>query len=347
MLSPPAPDSGPLSTHTLSQVFDASPSAMLLVAANGRIRLANSQAGRLFGYEQGQLAGCQVDDLVPDRFRWAHDAQRAGYFAAPIARAMGEGRDLYALRRDGVQVPVEIGLNPIRTEHGLMVLAAIIDISQRRRSEDMLRSSLAEKETLLREVHHRVKNNMQVVSSLLNLQSAAVADLRQRELLDECHTRVRAMALVHEQLYATENLTALDAERYVTELCNLLFASYHPQGCRVRLRLELTPWPLDLETAIPLGLILHEWLTNALKHAFVGRQEGLLRVACHEHADGHRELVVADDGCGLPPGLQPERSTGLGFRMTHSLIRQLDGALHIDRASGTALTLRFASPRVR
>ncbi|MCB9879788.1 MAG: PAS domain S-box protein [Planctomycetes bacterium] len=340
-MMPPAEGSGSLSTEVLSQVFDASPSAMLLVADDGRIHLANTQAERLFGYRSGELAGLPIERLVPEHFRAGHGAKRGGYFAAPLARAMGEGRDLNALRRDGTEVPVEIGLNPISTERGLLVLAAIIDISQRRRSEDTLRASLEEKETLLREVHHRVKNNMQVVSSLLNLQSASVDDPKQRELLDECHTRVRAMALVHEQLYATANLAELDGRGYVHELTNLLFASYHPANCRVQLQLDVAPWPLDLETAIPVGLILHEWITNALKHAFVDRAHGALRVASRPLATGERELVVADDGRGMPPGFVPERSPGLGFRMVHSLIRQVDGTLTIAATAGTTLTLTF------
>ncbi|MBL9077422.1 MAG: PAS domain S-box protein [Planctomycetes bacterium] len=321
-------------------MFDASPSGMLLVSAEGLVRLANREAERLFGFAHGELRGRSVEELVPERFRGGHPAQRNGYFAAPAARAMGAGRDLYGLRRDGTEVPIEIGLNPIRAGDRTYVLAAVIDITQRKRSEDLLRGSLAEKETLLREIHHRVKNNMQVVSSLLNLQQGSIDDARYRALFEECQTRVQTMALIHEKLYAAGNLAALDAADYLRSLTHMLLRTYLPSGSPVRVDQAFAPLRLSLQTAIPVGLILHELLTNAIKHAFPSRKAGTLRVTLTAHGEGAR-LEVADDGAGLPPEFEVHASRGLGFRLIAALVRQLDGALHVQRGGGTCFAIDF------
>lgn len=329
------------SADTLRQIFDASPSAMLLVDGDGAICLANAQACRLFGYERAELHGASVERLVPSRFRAEHPERRRGYFTAPVVRAMGEGRDLFGLRRDGSEVPIEIGLNPIRTHEGLFVLAAIIDISARKRSEGMLRTSLREKETLLREIHHRVKNNMQVVSSLLSLQTNKVEDAVHRRLFEECQTRVRTMALIHEKLYSTGNLASLDGGDYVRDLVEMLARSYLPDRTRVRLHVEAEPLVVDVQVAIPIGLILHELITNAIKHAFPGERAGQLKVRLCEFA-GHRGcLEVVDDGCGLPPELELVAATGLGFRMVRGLVRQIDGQMSIERNGGTRFVVEF------
>ena len=192
---------------------EASPNAMLLVDASGAIVMANSNAERVFGHAQGALLAMSVDALVPEAVRPRHAALRATYDAAPVARPMGAGRDLFGVRADGSQVPIEIGLNPVTTPDGAFVLASIIDITQRKRGEDLLRASLEEKETLLREVHHRVKNNLQVVSSMLSLQTSQVTDAAARAMFEECQTRVRTMAMIHESLYATGNLASLEDGR--------------------------------------------------------------------------------------------------------------------------------------
>lgn len=328
------------SVEALGQVFDASPSGMLLVSAEGLVRLANREAERLFRFERGGLIGRSVESLVPERYRAGHPEQRLGYFRAPAARAMGAGRDLFGLRRDGTEVPIEIGLSPIRAGDFTFVLAAVIDISQRKRAEDLLRASLAEKETLLREIHHRVKNNMQVVSSLLNLQRGSIDDDRYRALFEECQTRVQTMALIHEKLYAAGNLAALDAADYLNSLTQMLLRTYLPSVSQVRVDLEFAPLRLNLQTAIPVGLILHELLTNALKHAFAGATKGKMTVRLESLGDRAR-LEVADDGPGLPADVDVQNSRGLGFRLIGALARQLGGELRVERGTGSRFSIDF------
>lgn len=343
---PPDPwrvDEG-LSAEMFGHIFDASPIAKVLVSPDGVIRLANLQAERLFGWSRSELVGMSIERLVPERLRSHHPAQRGGYFAKPIARAMGEGRDLYGVRKDGSEVPIEIGLSPVHTREGTFALAGVIDISSRRRAEAVLRESIAEKETLLREIHHRVKNNMQVVSSLLSLQQQRIDDPVLRGMFEECQTRVRTMALVHEKLYSTGNLAALDGGDFVGDLAQMLYRTYRPSDVDLRFELDVEQVPLDIQTAIPLGLILHELVTNALKHAFAGRSRGELRIGLAVVDAAAARLVVTDDGCGLGAEFEPSLSHGLGFRMIHTLVRQLDGELAIERGAGTTFVVSFARP---
>src|SRR5512139_1204495 len=150
----------------LGPSLDRLPLAMVLVGSDGRIALVNAQAEAMFGWSREDLVGRPLDDLVPERFRDAHPSYRAGFLASPRARAMGAGRDLFARRRDGSEFPVEIGLNPVPVEGGTLVLSAIVDITERKEREGGMRRSLEEKELLLAEIHHRVKNNLQVIHSL-------------------------------------------------------------------------------------------------------------------------------------------------------------------------------------
>jgi PAS domain S-box-containing protein len=193
------------SEERFRQVVEAAPNAMVMVNVAGRIEMVNAQAERVFGYSRDELLGQPVEMLVPDRFRVGHPALRHVFFTHPVARPMGAGRDLYARRKDGSEFAVEIGLNPIETEDGAMVLSAIVDISDRKQKEERIQAALREKDVLLREIHHRVKNNLQIVYSLLDLQSARISDQSVLDILRDSQNRIRSMALIHQTLYQSKN----------------------------------------------------------------------------------------------------------------------------------------------
>jgi len=253
---------------------------------------------------------------------------------------MGAGRDLFALRADGSEVPVEIGLNPISTDEGPMVLASIIDITERLLAARRLMDSLREKELLLKEIHHRVKNNLAVIGSLLYLRSGAMRDEDSRRILDECRERVRSMALVHERLYQSEDLSEVDFGEYAAELANEMLRNSSAARSDVRLVLDIDPTPLGIDRAIPCGLILTELISNALKHAFPDGRSGTLRVELGKGASGGLDLVVADDGVGLPESDVSDDDGTLGLRLVRSLARQLDAEITIlRRRPGTEVRL--------
>ncbi|MEW5847389.1 MAG: PAS domain S-box protein [Myxococcota bacterium] len=323
-------------------LLESAPDGIVVVNAQGLITIVNTQTERMFGYSRDELLGQPVEILVPERFREMHPRYRHGYFEEPRTRPMGEGRMLTGRKRDGTEFPVEISLSPLVTEEGTLVTGIIRDISERRRVEEQLRASLREKEVLLKEIHHRVKNNLQVTSSLLKLQSSYIADQQAREIFSESQNRIRSMALVHEKLYQSRDLSRVDLNEYTRSLAALLFRSYGTDPARVSLRLEGEPILLTIDTAVPCGLILNELLSNCLKHAFPDGRNGTVTVRVGSPAGGRHQLEVRDDGVGLPPGFDVKKVESLGLQLVNTLVEQIHGHLEVDVAGGTAFRVRFS-----
>jgi PAS domain S-box-containing protein len=211
---------------------------------------------------------------------------------------------------------------------------------QRNTMEDSLRSSLREKEAMLKEIHHRVKNNLQVISSLLNLQAERLEDTAHRAVFLESQNRVRAMALVHETLYGSESLAQIDLARYLERLCESLAQTY-PGSDRITICQSVAPITVDLDRALPVGLIVSELVSNALKYAFPPPRSGQVQVVAYVTEDHYIVLTVGDDGVGLPRDFQLEQSKSLGLYLVRLLAQQLRGTITIDRTNGTMFTLRF------
>jgi PAS domain S-box-containing protein len=328
-------------------VVEAAPSALLMVDEHGVMTLVNSQTEQLFGYSRAELLGQPVEMLVPERFWAVHPRHREGFFQTPTTRAMGAGRDLFGLCKDGREVPIEIGLNPLRTEEGPLVLASIIDITERAQAAQRLMNSLREKEVLLREIHHRVKNNLAVIGSLLYLQSTTTQDEQTLRMLQNCRDRVYSMALVHERLYRSEDLASVNFAEYTEELTNQLFRNHVLSADTIRLKLEVEKSPLDIDRAIPCGLILTELISNALKHAFPNGRSGEIQVSLQRTKNGGLILSVADNGVGLPDEATLQTRRSLGMRLVHSLATQLDTQIEfLRRDPGTEVRWRLETSHV-
>ena len=332
-----------LGEDSFRRVVEWAPSAMVMIDSDGIMVLVNAQTERMFNYERAALIGQPVEMLVPARFRHHHMAYRTGFFGDSKPRPMGVGRDLAGCRADGSEFPVEIGLNPIDTEAGIMVLASIIDITERQRAQQRLEDALREKTVLLNEVHHRVKNNLQVITSLLNLQADHAADPRLRAMLAESCGRVKAMALTHQLLYERKDFSRLDLGEYLERLMHSIRATYRGTGERIKLRLLLPAKsvPLDLERTIPCGLLLNELVTNSYKHAFPGERCGEILIELSEDGDGLVRFSIADDGIGLPPESELASHASLGLQLVPLLVEQLHGTLEIMRENGTQFCVCF------
>jgi PAS domain S-box-containing protein len=217
-------------------------------------------------------------------------------------------------------------------------------ISERKRAEETMRQSLKEKEVLLKEVHHRVKNNLQIISSLLNLQASAVTDPQVREIFHESQNRVRAMALVHEKLYQSTDLAHIHLGDYIRHLTDYLFRAYSRAAQSIRLDVVIDDVALSVDVAVPCGLLVNELVSNALKHAFPNGRAGVIRVVLRETSPQQFSLVVQDDGVGMPADFEWQHTTSLGLQLVVSLVNQLAGELQLDHRAGVTFTIQFAVP---
>lgn len=324
------------------RVVEYAPSAMIMIDRGGQIVLVNAQTEQLFQYPRSALIGQTVEMLVPERLRGEHEHFRRGFFDVPQPRPMGAGRDLFGRRSDGSEFPVEIGLNPIETEEGMMVLASIVDITERQRAQQKLESALQEKTILLNEVHHRVKNNLQVISSLLNLQATHADDPRLRAALGESQSRVRAMALTHQLLYERKDYSRIDLGEYLERLVQSLAGSYHEVRDHVALTRVLPEKRqfVDFERAISCGLVVNELVTNAFKHAFPEGSGGEIRIEL-QAADHELVLIVADDGVGMPEDFDLANVRSLGLQLVPLFVDQIGGRFAIEPRPGVRFSMHF------
>jgi two-component system, sensor histidine kinase PdtaS len=327
--------------------LEATPTAMIMVDSAGAIVLVNAQLEKLFGYQRAELIGMPVEQLIPHRYRDRHPDFRGSFFSAPQARPMGRGRELYGLHKSGAEVPIEIGLNPLGTSHGTYVLSSIVDITDRKRALEQLRertadltASLKERDVLLQEIHHRVKNNLQIISSLINMQIRRLQLDAARTVLKECKTRVDTISLIHEKLYQSRDFSNVSFPDYARSLANTVLHVSEAAN-RVILDHQMEPIALPVGKAIPCGLILNELLTNALKHGYPDRRTGTIKLQLRRVPEAHIELQVCDDGIGMKtPDLSASRST-IGLQLVTTLAEQLGGEVSFEVHGGTSVSVRF------
>jgi PAS domain S-box-containing protein len=231
---------------------------------------------------------------------------------------------------------------PFADATGCRLLGGVsVDITERMQTEHALAAALAAKGLLLKEVHHRVRNNLQVISSLLNMQAELFSDPSLRDVLLQSRRRVESMAMIHERLYNTDDIDRLDFRQYVEALARELFSAYAVNSKPVCLRLELHPTSLELSQAIPCGLILNELVSNCLKYAFPNERPGELLITLRCADDDRVTMRVADNGIGLPSDLDWRQSRSLGLRIVHILARQLMGTVHQELGAGADFSLTF------
>jgi PAS domain S-box-containing protein len=237
---------------------------------------------------------------------------------------------------------VSVNMVPLKNREHDSVAVILDDITERKLAEDKIKASLREKEVLLKEVHHRVKNNLQVISSLLNLQSRYVRDRQALEMFKESQNRVRSMALIHEKLYQSEDLARIDIAGYIRDLITSLFRSYGASAAAVKVKTDVHDILLDINTAIPCGLIINELVSNSLNHAFPDGRQGQIKIAMHHINEDRIELIVSDTGRGFPKDIDFRNTESLGMQLVITLAEQLDGTIELDGSKGTAFGIRFS-----
>jgi len=319
--------------------------AIFQLDREGRVRTWHVGARAIKGYDAAEIIGAHFSIFYLPEERARADRELAE--AAHGGRYEEEG---WRVRKDGSRFWASVVITALRGPDGAVdgFTKVTRDISERRAHEEamvakqaVLEQGLREREVLLQEVHHRVKNNLQVISSLINMQLRRLEDRGARAALEECQARILAIALIHEKLYQTKDYAHVAFADYARSLAAGVFqASGRAQG-EVVLELEIADVALGIDRAIPCGLVINELISNALKHAFPDGRAGTVRVELVAVDGGRLRLTVRDDGIGLPPGFAIDRAESLGLQLVHTLAEQLDAVLVVRSDGGAAFELTF------
>ncbi len=310
---------------------------IFLIDSDMRIQYTNSFAAEQLGYRPEELIGKYLDVVFPPDL--------SNSFEHSLQTVFESGEPLHA---EGRFIPdkelwLDTQLIPLKKESGETesILGISRDITERKRVEEKIEASLKEKEALLQEIHHRVKNNLQVVSSLLSMQARAAKDEDTVDILTESRNRIDAMALIHTQLYESGNLSAIKMKGFVDKMVRQMFQSYPVRDMKLTPIVNVADYPLPVSIAVPVGLIFNELISNTFKHAFVNRKEGKIEVSLG--ASGKSiSMTVRDDGVGLPEGFDINTTTTLGLHLVKILAEdQLRGKLEVVSDEGASFKIVF------
>ncbi len=308
------------------------------VSPAGELVYVNESLLQMLGYQQDEMIGKYfINFLHPDdRERIFREFQRGS--ADPREKFDIEFRFLH---KNGNEVYIYSTPTAYHVKNTILGFNAIIlDITQRKQAEEQIRTSLKEKDVLLKEIHHRVKNNFQIIISLINLQSNTIKDPALLKLFNDSANRIRAMALVHEKLYRSEDIAKIDFTSYLKTISEELHGSYITSMNNPQLRIEADEIHLGIDQAIPCGLIVNELLTNALKYAFPGGgDDNVISITLRQNIDNTIILSVNDNGIGLPGNIDVTNTASLGLQLVNVLIKQIHGTTTINRIGGTSWTI--------
>jgi len=316
-------------------IFENTPVGVAMVDGEGRLMGFNHAFRNMLGYSNDELFGMTFRDIT-------HESDKQ----EDIARfnEMLENRRDHSniekkyIKKDGSTITANLIVTAIRDSDGnfLYDIGMVEDITERKRSEELIQKTLKEKDILLKEIHHRVKNNMSVITSMLDLKACLLKDKKTAEVLEDLIGRIRAMSLVHERLYSSDNLEHINLRDYIKSLTDNLCRSFTRPDKAISTHIEAGEVCLGLDKLIPLGLLINELVTNSYKHAFNDTDKGEIKVCLKSHASGGITLKVGDNGCGLPPGKGlDDYPDSLGIRLVKALAAQLDGYVSVSSGKGT------------
>lgn len=313
-------------------------SIAIIVVQDMRIKYINPKSIDITGYSIEELKSRDFIEFI-------HPDDREVMFQRHMQRLNGEkiAEDFHfrIIDKKGDTRWMEYSAMTIDWEGKPGILSFMSDITERKIAEEKIKLSLYEKDMLLKEIHHRVKNNMQVISSLLNIQSRHVSDEKDKELFRESQNRVRSMALIHEKLYQSGDLSRINFAKYLTSITKELFHSYHISSDLIELTADVTETRLGIDIAIPCALIINELVSNSLKYAFPDGRRGHIQIYFNQDNEGSYTLTVNDNGVGFPKNINFRKTESLGLQLVNTLTTQLNGKIELERKNGTRFTIRF------
>jgi PAS domain S-box-containing protein len=321
-------------------LFTYSNDAVFLLDLHGDHVDVNKKAADMLGYEINELLGKSYKDIVAPL-----ELGKAKHKLDELLK--NKSFSLYERlfrKKDGTEFPVEVNISLIRDSQNKprLIQSIVRDITERKKAEQEIKNSLREKGVLLKEIHHRVKNNMQIISSLINLQASKIKDEETASLLKSSQNRIKSMAIIHEKLYQSGDLAKVDLRQYVQSLSGHLLTTYGADMRKIQFSMDIQDIYLDINQAIPCGLIINELLSNCLKHAFPDGGEGKVNISVLRLGEKSTELVVYDNGVGIPADMDIEKTDSLGLTLVKLLSEeQLKGSVDLDRTQGTCFRIVF------
>ena len=328
----------------LANVVESSNDAIITLSLEGIITSWNKGAEQIYGYSTEEIMGKKVSILEPD-----HLKGEIKQFVEKIKQGEKvKNYETVRLRKGGTLVNVSLTLSPVLDDSGRVIVISVIarDITERIKAE---KSLVKAEDARKKEIHHRIKNNLQVISSLLDLQADKFNDPKVIEAFRESQSRVISMALIHEELYKEKGTDTLNFSEYLKTLSENLFQTYRLSSKNIHLKMDLEENSLlNVDIAVPLGIIVNELISNSLKHAFTGRNNGEISITLRREESKNEEskgtcytLTVSDNGVGIPENFDIENLESLGLQLVTSLVDQLDGELEFKRNNGTEFTIKF------
>lgn len=351
-------------------LFQYSTEGLVLTNEKGEIIRINPNAEKMFGYEKNELLGQKVEVLIPQRFGNKHEHHRESFNKAPKPRPMGIGMNLFAKRKDNSEFPVEISLSPYTKNNEAFIIAFIIDISIRKKNEDdikkkkeelqqlaenlkesnrlleihaeSLSKSLDEKINLIKEIHHRVRNNLQVIISLIHLQSNQVKDKPLENVFRSFESKIETMAMVYNMTYTKGSLLTIDLKNFTEKFIEYILNKYKKTDIKFDFDLQVNNNFINIDTAISYGLLLNEILSNAIKFCPLQKKPCNLNLTLNEDGNHDFVLKISDNGNGIPKDVLANKNDFLGLFLIENLINQLDGNYQVNSTEqGTQYQIFF------
>ena len=329
-----------LALRQFKAIIDSSDDAIISTTLDGNITSWNQGAQTLFGYQAGEAIGQSIQIMIP--------ADRQSEEQSILTRILRSEKidhfDTVRCNKEGRLIDISVSVSPILNSHGKVIGASKIarDITQRKQSTEALKESLREKTALLNEVHHRVKNNLQVITSLLNMEAGRSDHPSTKAVLKDMQGRIRSMALLHESIYRAGTFAAIDLGSYLGQVASQTLRTLLTTPAAIELRLQLGSVQVGLDQATPCGLLVCELLSNCLKHGFANGQSGEIFVELQPLSGVDQWVLrVSDNGVGLPPDFELKRQTTLGLQLVAGLAHQLGGSLDVGPGPRAVFSVTF------